>query len=68
MRDTQARRRRRIVGPTWADRARGVGDDPARLPRDPDQVDVCGWENEGGARRSDRGGGPLEAPRLARQG
>jgi hypothetical protein len=72
MKHIQARRRRRIVGPTLGDRARPVGNDPARLSLEPERLDVCGWENEGGAGRSDLDGRALEAPgaasRVARQG
>jgi len=71
MKNIQARRRR-IVGPTLGDRARAVGNDLARLSLAPEQVDVCGWENEGGAGRLDLDGRALEAPgaasRVARQG
>jgi hypothetical protein len=63
MRDIQARRHRKIVGPTSGDRARAVGRDPAHVLAEPDQADVDGWENEGGARYSDRDSGAIEAPR-----
>lgn len=72
MRNIEARRRRTIVGPTSGERARAAGETPARLPFDPEPVAVCGWENEGGARRPGPGGEPLEGPpatsRPARQG
>ncbi len=65
MKNIQSRRRRTIVGPTLGDRARAVGNHPARPSLEPEQVDVCGWENEGGAGRSDLTGRPLETPRAA---
>lgn len=61
MRDIQARRRRKIVGPTSGDRA-PVGHDPAHGSPGPEPVDVGGWENEGGAGQSDPDDGALEAP------
>jgi hypothetical protein len=67
MQDIRARRRRRIVGLPLGEGARVVSDDPARLPLDPDQGDVWEWENEGGARPSDRVA-ERPASRLARQG
>jgi hypothetical protein len=60
MRDIQARRRRKIVGPTPGDRAPAVGHDPAHGSPGPEPVDVGGWENEGGAGRSNRDGGTPE--------
>jgi hypothetical protein len=67
MRDIQARRRRKIVGPTSVGRDRAVSDDAARSRVDPNQVDVWGWENEGGARRLDPAA-DCPTSRLPRQG
>jgi len=59
MQDIQARRHRRIVGPALGERARAGAHDSARLPLEAEPVNVSGWENEGGARRADRGAVPL---------
>ena len=57
MRYIQARRRRTIVDQTAGDRARAVGNDTAHLSAEPEQVDVDGWENEGGAAHPNGDGG-----------
>jgi hypothetical protein len=49
MRNIQARRHRRLVGPISGKPTRAASDQPVLLPLDPEQADIRAWEDEGGA-------------------